>query len=37
VVHVPLFGAKIEQAIWGGVERYLADEARVMAHWAGRP
>ena len=34
VVHVPVFGRTIEQAIFGGIERYLADEARVMEHWA---
>ena len=34
VVHVPIFGRTIEQAILGGVEKYLADEAQVMAHWA---
>ena len=34
MVHVPVFGGKIEQAILGGIQKYLADEALVMAHWA---
>jgi len=34
VVHFPIFGGKIEQAILGGVEKYVADEAEAMGRWA---
>ena len=34
VVHFPIVGSKIEHAIFGGVEKYVADEAHAMERWA---